>query len=127
MLPLIAAAVITFVAPTPKPIDVDKLVLAIEERENGKWSSPGGRACWQPETWKQFTKLPYRMASNQWQSRIVMKIALANYSARFTAEGIEPTVWRLATAFRYGFDGAILRARHASDYGELTEGIYGAL
>lgn len=117
---------IVFQVPS-RAIDHSVLVLAIEDRENGHWTAPGGRACWSAVAWREESSLPYRLASNRHQSRILMKQRLAKFAARFTHDGIEVTVWRLATAWYRGYDGALRARRTVDDYGSLVEGIYGQL
>lgn len=108
----------------PAPVDLNRLVLAIEERENGSWSNPGGRACWGRSTWVRFTTLDYRHARDPYWSRKVAKWALEAYAADLRAMGLQPTVWRLSMAWRWGDTGALRRRRVLNDYGTLTEGIY---
>ncbi len=117
---------IVFEVPRPV-IDYERLVRAIEERENGRWSSPGGRACWTIAAWREETSLPFRLAQNRAQSRILMVQRLAKFAARFTRDDIEPTVWRLSTAWYRGYDGSKRATRYPNDYGECCEGIYQSL
>ncbi len=114
---------VRFTIPT-HPIKADALCFALEQRENGKWNNHGGKACWTIDTWYQFTDLPYGLACNPDCSRAVMRRLIQNYSTRLALMGKTPTVWRIAMAYRYGFDGALRKTREPNDYGELTEGIY---
>ena len=121
------ACAIVFIIPAPKAVDMDRMCVAIEEKENGKWDSPGGRAQWTIEAWREELPLvPYRLASNKAQSRIAMKLRLARFAAMLTRAGVTVTVWQLASCWHYGFFGATHRSRTYQDFGELTEGIYEA-
>lgn len=105
----------------PKPVlTFDKLIAAIEEKENGLWSNDGGRANWKRETWAQFTMSPFRFAKEQEDSRLVMRWALQRYTDRFIAMEETPTVWKLAMCWRYGFEGARKKRRVRDDYGDCV-------
>lgn len=119
---LLASAIIVFASPVKK-LDLDSLVLAIEHKENNSWSAPGGKAGWQKNTWFQFTNLPYAHASLVTPSRMVMKWALKSYADRFEMADIAPTYWRLAMAWRFGWDGAIRARRKEDDYGSCVEAL----
>lgn len=110
----------------PAPLDLDRLVVAIEEKEDGSWLRAGGRANWQRSTWERFTFLDYSLARDPYWSRKVARWALEAYVAEFRALGLEPTAWRLATAWRRGDSGAIRAVRRAGDYGSLAEALYEA-
>jgi len=118
---------VIFTVPTPPAVDLDRLAVALEEREAGSWHRPGGRANWQRTTWQRFTTLDFRLAQDPYWSRKVARWALEAYAAEFRAAGVEPTVWRLATAWRRGDTGALRATRRPNDYGTLAEGIYGAI
>ncbi len=124
---LFASTLAAFSFPPPSAVDIDRVILAIEAKENGQWSSVGGRACWKQATWAQFTTWDFRHSSNPILSRTVMRWALDSYARRFTKEGIDPSVWRLAMAWRFGFDGAKRVRRLNGDYAEMVENIYNSL
>lgn len=90
-------------APPQPAIDYDRVIRCILELEGTPWSKPGGALCFQPGTWQEETSLPYRLASNSPQARIVAKQRLARFAALAISHGLTPTprylldVWRFPT------------------------------
>lgn len=115
---LATCAVVSLTIPPTREISFDRLIMAVEEVENGKWTSPGGRACWTPRTWAQYSELRYKYAQDRACSRDAMRHLFADVTARLIAEGITPTHWRLAMAWHRGYEGAIKARRTKDDYGE---------
>lgn len=85
-------------------IDLDRLVACLEMKENGKWESPGGKLCITPATWHQYTGLPYRLASNRYQARIIAKIILLEAQATLRRYDAKPSVYLLAMRWRWGME-----------------------
>lgn len=109
-----------------REIDLEALCWAIEEREGGKWSSPGGRACWTKRAWMEETggKLSYALASKPAVSRYFAALRLAKFALRFRRDGIDPTAWRLAASWNLGYNGARRAVRGLHPYSEHVEALY---
>ena len=106
-----------------KEIDYGPLIHAVEAVENGSWIHYGGRANWKRATWQQYSVLNYGFASVPAHSREAMVHAFADYTRRYIAEGITPTLWLLSTAWLKGYDGAKRTRRIHNDYGERVEAL----
>jgi len=104
-------------------VSFDRLISAIEQVESGSWSKNGGKANWKPNTWKQFSAESYGMAQIPSKSREAMIHAFTDYERRYLAEGLNPTIWRLATAWNLGYDGAKKARRINNDYGSRCENL----
>jgi len=82
--------------------DDAKLLHAIAQVENHKWSDPGGKYALRYAVWSDRTDKPYRLAS---QERFATPVALSHLNwlrAGLKAKGIAPTPYVLAGCWRSG-------------------------
>ena len=83
------------------------MVAVLEVKEKGEWSATGGKLCFTPSTWADYTEHPYQFAMNPIFARPVARMILRNAIFAFEAEGIKPTPFLLAYRWRWGLTGAI--------------------
>lgn len=94
---------LAIVAHAPAFADSDsRLLEAIAQVENHKWSDPGGRYAIRYAVWSDRTTLPYALAS---QERFATPVAISHLAWLRTAlkrKGISPTPYVLALCWRGG-------------------------
>lgn len=122
MIPVESPPPIHFSIPEPERVDVDRLLLVILALENTPWKKPGGALCFMPESWKEETNLPYRLASNPAQAIIIAKLRLARFAAICTRNGIRWTPTTALESWRWGVSHAMHRARIHNPSGYATRG-----
>lgn len=113
--------------PPPKPaFDHDRLIRAIIAIENTPWSKPGGALGFQIESWFEETSLPFRLASNPAQAKIIAKIRLARFAVKAISRGVEWTPILACESWRWGIDDALAHAKRKrfSSYGKRAFNLF---
>lgn len=115
-------------APAPiNEVDVGRLLEAIRQIEGHRWSDPGGAYAIQEPTWRQHSRLPYRLASDPQHARWVAGLHLAWLSRSLAGAGWPVNAYTLAGAWRWGLEGFMRRARTGRvEYGERAWNLYHA-
>lgn len=117
---LVASA---FVAPI-HDVQVTSLLDAIRQVEGHPWTDPGGAYAIQPSTWRQHTKLPYRLASVATHATAVAERHLAWLARSLAADGFPVTPYTLAGCWRFGFEGFKRRRGQPIDYATRVTNLY---
>ena len=103
-------------------IDAGRFLAAIAEVEGHKWEDPGGRYALTAATWRDRTRLPYRLASDPAHARHVAGLHLAWLARELRASGYPVSAYTLAACWRLGFAGFCAR-RAVLDYAVRVENI----
>jgi len=113
--------------------DADRLLAAISAVESGNDDravgshGEAGRFQFSEETWKEETDLPFNDAFDYAKARAVAKRHLFTLKWQLQERRIEPTVIRLATAWRGGIGAVILNKLVNQDlksYSVRVENLY---
>ncbi len=110
-------------APAVVRVDYDRLLVAILQVENHRWSDPCGALAITRDAWCEVTSLPYRLARLSVHAFPVAHKILAKREAGLAGKGFAITPESLATAYRHGLTGAI-RRKGKSDYGQRCQNLY---
>ena len=100
---------------TVHAVDLDALLEAISAVESrGRDDAAGangerGRYQMKRETWQECTSLPWDYVKDPYWSHEVARFYLVKIRTQLIRAGVDPTVLALATAFRVGVDGCLLR------------------
>jgi hypothetical protein len=99
-------------------IDYDRVLRCILMLEGHKWSDPGGAYAFTRAAWREETVLPYRMASEPAQARIIARQRLHRHAALSRSRGVAFTPTVAFDCWFSGFEGAMRNARNKrpSDY-----------
>lgn len=118
-------AVHVTVQPHFEAIDYDRVIAVILVLEKTPWRKPGGALCFQPDTWREECSLPYRLASNPAQARIIAKQRLAKFAAHAIRRGLRPTPRYLLDCWRYPRDALHNLAMNRScDYAQRGSNLF---
>jgi len=128
MKPIALAALLSFLPgvkaePPTKPIDVDRLIVSLNEIEQGKWGTPGGILNISYALWSDYSKMAYQLSGNRYHALIVYKLAIHGIMARLARIGHPVTVEAVATCWNEGFEGA-RRQKFRTSFGTRTSNLY---
>jgi hypothetical protein len=123
---LLAAAIVFAIFPAVKaapPLNVDRLIEAICQVEDGQWGKPGGRGNIQYSAWSDVSDLPFYSSATESLALPVYRKHLDKLSGQLRSAGVNVNAQTLGTCWRWGFEGA--RRRHwKSDDGARTQNLY---
>lgn len=118
---ILAAAI----APAPA-VDIPRFLSCIRQIEGHAWSDPGGAYAIQSSTWRQHTRIPWRLASVKAHADHVAALHIAWITRSLLADGYPVNAYTLAGCWRRGLEGFKLRAKHGAgcDYATRVWNLY---
>lgn len=121
---MIITLVAAIAAPAPA-VDVPRFLACVCQVEGHRWEDPGGAYAIQAATWRQHTRLPYRLASVKVHADHVAALHLAWLTRSLLADGFPVNAYTLAGCWRWGLEGFKARAKFGRmEYGERVWNLY---
>jgi hypothetical protein len=109
-------------AQPPLEIDAGRFLRAVAEVEGHRWEDPGGRYAFTATTWRDRTRLPYRLASSPAHAEHVAGLHLAWIARELRASGYPVNAYTLAACWHLGAEG-FKRRRAVLDYAVRVENL----
>lgn len=119
---IMLAAILGFVS----PMDIPRVIEAIEMAENTPWTYAGGGLQFTERTWREETTLPYVRSKDPETAKAIALKRLDRHAYNFASLNIQPTAYLLGSAWNRGFKGALTLhySKRNCEYGTRVHNLY---